>query len=253
MKDKFMKKTLVALLTSAMFVLPSVYDKSSSAGGGINSENKEVRKEILDFYNCRKLSDSKYTRKINKNHKPRNVRKTIKKIVSYAGETDTLYIPVYSSKEVGPYDCGKYSSNVAEDVFNLKYNRNHTWNLKYFNKTTKLDKDFKAEDLDSLVDRRILQPGMKLICHNSKSGYNSTPKDKHLDIMGNEINETHDLDYLSQDAQTGSALFSHLWTYREKPKKGEKKGKLNFIQEVIDINGLKKYGLQPREIIDVKD
>ena len=211
--------------------------------------DKEVLKEyFFERVNFRKLSDSKATRKITKDKKPWYVKKTNPTVVSYAWETDTLYIPEYrygkKKNQVKADDCGKYSSNIAEDLFGIEYNRNHTWNLKKDNKVVrKLDKGFKAEDLDSLANERILQPGMKVICHNPNSKYNWTPRNKHKDNMGNKVDVTHDINYIGQDISTGSALFSHLWTV----------SKSNFRQEIININDLKKYGLQPREIIDVPD
>jgi hypothetical protein len=235
-----MKKNLANIILKASLIGAIVFGNPTLSYAPPTKVNMNAT-NIPYHKTFRGLRDNKDLREITKDHKPRDVKKTNQTIVSYNGEIDTLYVPEYKlNKNLGKYDCGKYSSNVAEDLFGLKYNRADSWDLKYSNKVVmKLDQNFEAEDLDSLVNEKILQPGMKVLCHNPKSKYNWTKKRNHRDIKGNKVDVTHDIQYIGQDATTGSALFAHGWTTMGR-----------FKQEVIGIEQLKAYNLQPREIID---
>jgi len=192
--------------------------------------------------NYRKLGDIKNSRRIFPNKKQRNVKKTYKEIVSYAGEVDTLYIPEYRFWEVPSNMCARYSRLSSEDVFGLKYNydkevlpkKRGAWNLKYYNKVVKIsDKGFSKEELEKLAEERTLQPGMMILLHNPKSRYRNW-KDK----TGKKVTVTHSTIYIGDNVSNGNLRVMNQLISSSKP---------------LDLDYLLNKGWIVKEILDIPD
>ncbi len=120
------------------------------------------------------IEDNFSYRKIGNNFKP-NVKRIHKEILSYAGETDTLYIPEYPLNESGvpSTHCSRYAKKMAKDVFNLDYPSGNAWDIRKNSKIILDSKEgFTPEEIDSLVKIKEIQPGMLFGIYNPKSHYN---------------------------------------------------------------------------------
>lgn len=214
---KIIKNAIASLLFSASLVaVPSMCEKRSYAVGdaGYGTEiSYEFPKTNTEFFGYRRLSDSKNLRNITKNKIPKNVRNTIQEIVSYAGEKDTLYVPIYSLnlRGVPPTHCSRYSRFAAEDLFNLDYKKDSlsdgvdAWNLRYHNKIIETSDNFSKDNLEELVSEEIIQPGMIVGFYNPKSKYKNGKDEK-----GKKRLYTHVGVYLGQ-GEDGEMKFAHQW------------------------------------------
>lgn len=163
-----------------------------------------------------KLIENNY-RSITENFKPKDVKKLHRQILSYGGETDTLWIPEYKTKgersvPVSPPNCARYARFTAEDVFGLKYKydediksrKRGAWNYRYYNKiVAHSEEGFGREELESFIRENKLQPGMLIGIYNPQSNYNQW-KDK----TGKKVEYTHIAIFLGLD-EFGVPIFAN--------------------------------------------
>lgn len=245
---KFLNKTAaIALLNTALVVAPMMYEKKGYAGQHNQNFNEFVKIEIpANYFGYRRLSDNRDERKITKDKKPKYVKKTIQEIVTYAGEKDTLYVPIYQTDgergvPTSPPNCARYSRFASEDIFGLKYNydedvkpvKRGAWNYRHYNEgIVSMEKGFSLDSLEKLVDSRIIQPGMLVGIYNPKSKYRNGK-----DVKGDKRAYTHIGVFLGEDSE-GKMKIAHQW--------GKK-------TQVNTIDWFYEKGLVPKEILDVPD
>lgn len=215
MKKQFLKKTIAStIISGASIIMPSMCEEKVYSNGNEQDSflNYSLEKKIISEMNYRKLSDTKESRNITSHKKPKNVKKTHKEIVSYAGEVDTLFVPRYQTwgdkgVPMDPPNCARYARFSLEDVFGLKYNydedvtpqKRGAWNLKYYNPIVKSSETgFTKEELEEMVEDKVLQPGMMILFYNPRSNYRNW-KDK----TGKKVDVTHVGGYLGNDISTG--------------------------------------------------
>lgn len=201
MKKQFLKKAMAsALISGATILVPSmcektVYPNETNLKVSSKYSLEETINKSTDY---RALRENKELRNITKNHKPRNVVKTYPEIVSYNNEIDTLFVPKYQThgeKGVPKTNCSRYARFSLEDLFGLKYNydedvapkKRGAWNLKYYNPiVAQSEQGFTKEELEKMVEDRVLQPGMMVLFYNPNSNYRNW-KDK----TGKKVDVTH--------------------------------------------------------------
>jgi hypothetical protein len=192
-------------------------------------------------FNSELVKPEKKYRSITESFKSKRAKRSHKRILSYAGETDTLWIPEYSLKDVSPTNCARYSRFVAEDVFGLKYKYDDdvkskyrgAWNYRYYNKVVASSEEgFNKQDLIELVKENELQPGMLMGIYNPKSNYNNWN-----DKTKNKVKYTHMAVFLGMD-NSGSLIFAN---------------QLGKNTQIIDQNYFLNRNWKFKEIIDVLD
>ncbi|MEK6892714.1 MAG: hypothetical protein AABX07_00770 [Nanoarchaeota archaeon] len=144
------------------------------------------------------------------------------------GEKKTMKIPRYNLFKIPPGNCARYAKNVARDVFGLRYDSANAWDLRYKNKIVTSANN---EQLDDLVKRGDLKPGMLVGVYNPKSAHIND-----LDATGNKVAYTHMIVYLGKS--DGKLRFAHQF-------------KTKF--EIFGQDDLSKRGLEAREVIAPKD
>jgi hypothetical protein len=237
-----MAKNLIKKILEPLLIGAILFGNSPTTYAPPSNIKIDVSVPVHYSPSYRKLSDSKSLRKIRFNQRPKNIKKVYKEIVSYGGETDTLYIPEYRSWKIPSTNCSRYSRFSSEDVFGLKYNydedviprKRGAWNLKYYNKIVKTsDKGFSEEELEKLSKDNVLQPGMMILFYNPKSNYKNW-KDK----TGKKVKVTHSTTYLGNDPSNGDLKVMNQLKSNSKP---------------IDINYLLDKGWLAKEILDAPD
>lgn len=200
--------------------------------GNVKDICAPVKDNSKIFMECNK---PKY-RKISDNKKSSRAKKLHPHILSYAGETDTLYLPEYSylgKNGVPSTNCPRYARFTAKDLFNLDYSKEEgAWDLRYGTKIIKSSNVFGIDSLNKFVDEKILQPGMIIGFYNPKSPYNNG-----RDKMRNKRRYTHVGVYLGQDEYNEITL-AHQWGSKTR---------------VDNIFWFYRKGLIPKEILDVKN
>ncbi len=136
--------------------------------------------------------------------------------------------PTYSENRVPSNHCSRYVRLAAKDLFNIKYPKADTWDLR-----DKVEiKTFKAKnrkDLEALADKGILTPGDIMAVYNPSSGYNSDPRTK-------KAGYTHVLIYLGSEGN--EFYFADQFGSKTRTK--------------ISLSEIEKRGLKPIEILERK-
>lgn len=183
----------------------------------------------------------KLYRDITHNFKSTGARKLHDEIVSYAGKTDTLWVPEYSLRDVAPTNCAKYVRTATKDIFDIDYNydedvlprKRGAWNYRYYNKiVNSSDEGFDKDEIITQINNKDLQPGMIAGIYNPTSHYNNW-KDKN----GERVKYTHLAVFLGLD-ESGNPIFAN---------------QLGKKTKVVSLDYFLEKGWKVKEILDVPD
>jgi hypothetical protein len=174
----------------------------------------------------RKLSDSKDLRAVTKDKKSRNIRRVHPTIVSYAGETDTLYIPEYVLNESGvpSTHCSRYVRKMTKDVFGLDYPQNEAWKIRDGSEIVKSsNKGFTKDEVGKMIENREIHPGMIFGFYNPESSYNK--KGRLYTHVGGLVGIAGEIPLVSHQFGKETKVDSLDWFY----------GKGMKLMEILDV------------------